>query len=129
MPRPAARRWPLALVAAPLAALALALSSPQRAVAAGGAAEGDPTKGQAVYMANCMACHGVQADGAGPAAAALKPRPTDFTAAAWWEGKSDARVKSAIKSGKPGTAMMPFSQLSNDDLSHLVAFLRSKRAP
>lgn len=126
MRRPSPRPW-IAVAVALSSAAGLWLAQPP-AVAAGPAA-GDPAKGQAVYMANCMACHGAAADGKGPAAAALKPRPTDFSSAAWWAGKDDARVKAAIKSGKPGTAMMPFAQLSNDDLSHLVAFLRTKVQP
>jgi high-affinity iron transporter len=127
MSSPDLRLW----ITAPLAllGLGLALLGQPPAQAAGTAAAADPVKGQAVYMANCMACHGAAADGNGPAAAALKPRPTNFSSAAWWEGKDDARVRSAIKSGKPGTAMMPFSQLSNDDLTHLVAFLRTKIKP
>lgn len=101
----------------------LVLAAPPAARAAGA----DAARGQSIYMANCMACHGVQADGAGPAAAALKPKPTDFTSATWWTGKDDKRVMASIKTGKPGTAMMPFGQLTDDDLAHLLAFLKTKK--
>jgi mono/diheme cytochrome c family protein len=89
-------------------------------------AAGDATKGGVVYQANCAACHGKEANGAGPAAAALRPKPTNFTDSAFWSGKDDARVRSMIKTGKPGTAMMPFPGLSAQDLDDLVAFLRTK---
>ena len=93
----------------------------------GEASAGDATAGQAVYMANCMACHGQKADGNGPASAALQPKPTDFTSAAYWSGTSDAAIKSAIKSGSPGTSMMGFAQLSDSDLNNVVAFLKTKK--
>lgn len=86
----------------------------------------DTAAGQRIYNATCMACHGANADGRGPAAAALKPQPTNFTSAAFWKGRDDASIKRVIKAGKPGTAMMAFGQLSAADLDSLVAFLRSK---
>ena len=89
-------------------------------------AGGDATKGEAIYTANCMACHGQKADGKGPAAAALKPRPTDFTKADWWSGHDDGAIKALIKSGKPGTSMMGFPQLNDKQLDDLVAWMRSK---
>jgi mono/diheme cytochrome c family protein len=89
-------------------------------------AEGDAVNGQKVYQANCVACHGAKADGNGPAAAALRPPPADFTSAAFWEGRSDAKVKATIRSGKPGTPMMAYGQLSDAALADVVAFLRSK---
>ena len=86
----------------------------------------DAAKGERTYMASCMACHGEAADGKGPAAAALRPPPTDFTSAAFWKNRDDASIKAVIQSGKPGTSMMAFGQLSKEDLADLVAFLRTK---
>lgn len=87
----------------------------------------DTAAGERIYVANCMACHGMEGDGKGPAAAALQPPPADFTAASFWEGRTDDQLKSIIKSGKPGTSMMPFANLSDTDLSNLVAFLKTKK--
>ena len=88
---------------------------------------GDASAGQAVYNANCMACHGSNADGKGPAAMALQPPPTDFTSAAFWSDNSPADLKKAIRSGSPGTSMMAFSQLSDQQIDDVVAFLQSKK--
>lgn len=89
------------------------------------AANGDVAKGKTTYSANCMACHGPAGDGAGPAAPALDPKPADFTDAAFWKDRSDDDLKSVIKSGKPGTTMAPFPQLTDDQLTDLVAYLRT----
>lgn len=87
----------------------------------------DTTAGKKVYMANCMACHGMEADGKGPAAVSLKPPPSDFTSAEFWQTRTTDQVKATIRTGKPGTAMMPFAQLSDSDLDNLVAYLDDKR--
>ena len=86
---------------------------------------GDAAKGKTAYSANCMACHGDAGDGNGPAAMALDPKPNDFTKPSYWEGKTDEDVKKVIKSGKPGTTMAPFPQLTDEQLDDLVAYLRT----
>lgn len=92
-------------------------------LALGTAEAADADKGKATYTANCMACHGTNADGKGPAAMALDPKPTDFTKAAFWSGTDKAGLKKVIKTGKPGTPMAPFPQLSDDDVADLIAYL------
>lgn len=85
----------------------------------------DAEVGKALYQANCTACHGLLGDGKGPAAVALKPKPTDLTAEAFWTGRVDATVAGAIRTGKPGTSMTAFTQFSEIDVENLVAYLRS----
>jgi mono/diheme cytochrome c family protein len=89
-------------------------------------ADGDVPRGEKLFQGSCSACHGLQADGNGPAAASMKPPPTNFTAEVWWKDRTDPEVSAAIQSGTPGTAMMPFSYLSPQQLEDLVSFLRSK---
>jgi mono/diheme cytochrome c family protein len=89
------------------------------------AAAQDLAAGQAVYKANCLACHGKRGDGKGPAAVALRPAPTDLTQASWWTGKADNDLKKIIRAGNPGTAMMGFKHITGDDMDNLVAYLRS----
>jgi mono/diheme cytochrome c family protein len=90
-------------------------------------ADGDLDRGAVLYQGSCMACHGVNADGNGPAVGPkMNPRPTDFTSAAWWKGRTDQQVAVAIKSPTPGTSMLPFTHLNDQQVSDLVAYLRSK---
>jgi mono/diheme cytochrome c family protein len=91
------------------------------------ATAGDAKAGRALFQSNCMACHGVNADGKGPAAMALQPPPTDFTAAAYWAGEADEDIKNAIRTGSPGTSMMGFSQLSDEQIGNIIAFLKTKK--
>ena len=85
----------------------------------------DADAGKATYTANCMACHGTGGAGDGPAAIALSPPPQSFTAKAFWDGKTDAVLKTTIKAGKPGTAMSGFSQLSDADVANLIAYMKT----
>lgn len=88
----------------------------------------DVEAGKAVFQSNCAACHGDKGDGKGPAAMALLPPPTDFTAAAFWAGRDDTALKTVIKVGKPGTSMAGFATLSDDDIANLIAYLKTLKA-
>lgn len=88
---------------------------------------GDAARGGTVYMANCMACHGKDGAGDGPAARALKPPPRSFVAPAFWEGMTPERMRTAIRTGAPGTAMMGFPALTEQDVVDLIAYMESKR--
>lgn len=88
----------------------------------------DLVAGRATYEANCTACHGMLADGNGPAAMAFESKPVDFTKATWWSTRTDADVASAIRAGKPGTPMSAFSQLTEAQVGDLVAWLRTRAA-
>lgn len=91
----------------------------------GSAFAADAERGKQVYTANCMACHGTEGDGQGPAAMALTPKPSDFTQAAFWDGRSDEALATSIKTGKPGTPMAPFPQLTEEDMDSLVMYLKT----
>jgi mono/diheme cytochrome c family protein len=86
----------------------------------------DAARGETLYAANCTACHGAQADGRGPAAVALTPRPTDFTRAASWKGRSDADMVARVRAGRPGTSMTAFPHLSEAEAADIVAWLRTR---
>lgn len=85
----------------------------------------DAAAGKAVFQANCTACHGLLADGKGPAAIALKPPPTDFTKAEWWSTRTDVDVAASIRTGRPGTPMAAFTQLTDAQVADIVVYLRS----
>ena len=89
-------------------------------------AGGDADKGAQLYQGSCMACHGINADGNGPAAVALNPAPTNFRTADFGKDRTDEQLRLAIQSGSPGTSMMPFTHLDSAQIADLIAFLRSQ---
>lgn len=90
-------------------------------------AAADPAKGKALYEKYCVACHGPQGKGDGPAGRMLKPPAADFASAAS-KKKSEAEFIQVIENGKPGTAMGPWKgQLSQVELSDLIGFVMTLR--
>lgn len=73
----------------------------------------------------CMNCHGKQGDGAGIMGAALTPPPRNFTCGATMKDISDGQLFWVIKNGSPGTGMMPFANLSDEEVWQLIHYLRS----
>src|SRR5262249_15840954 len=101
----------------------LGLFSRPRAVVA----SGDPVKGKAIYEKNCIACHGPQGKGDGPAGKVIQPPAADFTSAAS-KKKSEADLLQTIENGKPGTAMVPWkTQLSQPELNDLIGYVMTLR--
>jgi mono/diheme cytochrome c family protein len=99
-------------------------------------AAGDATKGKATFTTLCVSCHGETGKGDGPVGAMLQPPPRDFSKA---EFKFDADGD-----GTPGTdddlravitkgagafggspLMAPNPSLSADDISNLIAYIRT----
>jgi mono/diheme cytochrome c family protein len=91
------------------------------------AAAGDPSKGKATYEKLCMACHGPQGKGDGPAGRMLKPPAGDFTSAES-KKKSEADLRHVIENGKLGTAMGPWkSQVPQPEMNDLTAYVMTLR--
>ncbi len=91
------------------------------------AVDGDSGKGKALYEKLCVACHGSEGKGDGPAGKVLVPPATDFTSAAS-KKKSVAELQRIIEQGKPGTAMVAWKgRLSSNDVADLIAYLGSLR--
>jgi mono/diheme cytochrome c family protein len=68
-----------------------------------------------IFESRCVACHGSEGHGDGPAAANLKPRPRDFHNPKWQKSISDATIARAIVSG--GQAVGVSSEMAaNPDL-------------
>lgn len=104
--------------------------------APGSLAGQDTTAGRAVYEKWCAGCHGDGGAGDGPGAAAMLPRPRDFTFGIYQirttgtgQLPTDADLRRAIDDGIPGTAMPGWrEQLSDRERGDLVAYLKTLSA-
>src|SRR5437867_963834 len=95
-------------------------------VCANPAQGGDAHKGQALYASRCAFCHGVSGRGDGPAGAALKPSPTNFTSPDFWKNTKPETIKASVENGKPNTAMIGFkATLSPEQIDDLLAYLQT----
>jgi mono/diheme cytochrome c family protein len=82
-------------------------------------------KGKNLFGVNCASCHGTSGHGDGPAAAALNPKPRNFTESYWRYGGGLARVVRTITEGSPGTAMSAFPGIPIEDRIAIAHFVRS----
>jgi mono/diheme cytochrome c family protein len=83
---------------------------------------GNAANGKKLADTNCVSCHGASGKGDGPAAAALNPKPADWTSAKV-QGESDGELFWKISNG-PGP-MPPWKHLSEKDRWDLVAYVKS----
>lgn len=82
--------------------------------------------GKELFQVQCVACHGPEGQGNGPAAASLSPKPRNFTQnAGWVNGRKPTMVFKTLKEGVPGSAMASFATLSSDDRWALDAYVLS----
>ncbi len=72
----------------------------------------------------CKHCHGVEGDGRGPMSRGFKPPPRNFTCAETIKGVPDGQLFWIIKNGSPGTGMMAFNKLKDEQIWQLVLYLR-----
>jgi mono/diheme cytochrome c family protein len=65
---------------------------------------------ESVFKTRCVMCHGESGKGDGAAAAALNPKPRDYTDAEWQKSVTDDQIKKAITGGGAAvgkSAIMP----------------------
>lgn len=82
------------------------------------------------FKNRCAPCHGESGKGDGPGAAALTPKPRDYTNAAWQDGVKDEDIKKTIVSGGAAVGKSPIMPASPDldgkpELDGLVAYIRT----
>ncbi len=84
-------------------------------------------RGQTLFTQHCTVCHGATGRADTPQAALLKPPPVNF----WNPEVADAltpfRVTNTVRFGVQGTAMVPFTQLTDEDRWDLAFFVVSLR--
>jgi mono/diheme cytochrome c family protein len=97
-------RKPIFLVAT-TAALACAACN-----GAGGQKRVDMREAKAIFDTRCTPCHGANGKGDGAGAAALKPKPRDYTDPAWQKSITDDQLRQTILKGGPAvgkSVLMP----------------------
>lgn len=82
-------------------------------------------RGQELYAARCASCHGGDGRADTNAAKALEPRPTNFHEPRVAGSLSPYRVFTTVRYGVPNTAMVPFTDLSDDDRWNLAFWVAS----
>ncbi len=84
-------------------------------------------KGKASFEMNCASCHGPAGAGDGAAAAALDPKPRNLATAPFKGGAKPAQIFDTLGKGVPGSAMIAFTHLPEEErwaLAYHVAGLR-----
>lgn len=87
-----------------------------------------------VWQQRCTTCHGMGGKGDGAAAAALTPKPRDFTLASWQSSVTDEHIRKTIVEGGQavGLSMLmvanPDLAAKPDVVTALVAHVRSLAA-
>lgn len=82
------------------------------------------TKGKDIFAQQCMTCHGAGGHGDGPAAAALNPKPRNFTAGDGWKnGRKVTEIFGTLTKGL--NAMPAFTVLKAEEKLALAHFVRS----
>jgi mono/diheme cytochrome c family protein len=103
------------------------------------AQEGDPVKGKSLFNANCAACHQLDKKMTGPALRYVETRLSEEEGLdrEWlnaWIRNSSALIKSGdayankIYAEYNGSAMTAFPQLSDDDLTNILAYTAQDKA-
>ncbi len=86
-----------------------------------------------VFKNRCAPCHGESGKGDGPGAAALTPKPRDYTNAAWQDSVKDEDIKKTILYGGAAVGKSPAMPANQDldgkpELDALVTYIRSFKA-
>lgn len=89
-------------------------------------------QGKYVFERNCILCHGPRGDGAGEMAASLQPRPRSFRegmfkfrTTPFGKLPTDDDLRHTIRHGLSGTAMGMFAQLTDEDVTAVIAYVKS----
>ncbi|MBI2374187.1 MAG: cytochrome c [Deltaproteobacteria bacterium] len=77
-------------------------------------------RGKAAFTVNCVPCHGEKGDGNGPAGQALNPKPRNFGTDPFKSGDKPEQIMKAISEGLPGTAMVAFAHIPEEERWGLV---------
>jgi sulfur oxidation c-type cytochrome SoxX len=89
-------------------------------------------RGEAIFLDRCWGCHGKKADGHGPNAEDIVPRPRNLRNTPFLRSVSYARLHESIKYGVQGTAMPAAGfdfALSDQQIGDLINYIYSLNGP
>jgi mono/diheme cytochrome c family protein len=78
-------------------------------------AAGPAIQARQIFQTRCTVCHGADGQGTGPGAAALNPKPRNYTNAEWQKSVTDEDLKKIIVGGGSAVGKSP-SMPANMDL-------------
>jgi mono/diheme cytochrome c family protein len=76
-----------------------------------------PVNADTVFTTRCATCHGQDGKGTGPAAAALNPKPRDYSDPEWQKSVTDEQLKKTIVEGGQAVGKSPL-MAPNPDLAN-----------
>lgn len=124
-----------ALIVTGALALAAVAGCSKKDAAAGDGAQGSSAsaspEAKEIFTQRCSTCHGQNGKGDGPAAAALNPKPQNYTNPEWQKSVTDEELRKVIIGGGAAVGKSPLMP-PNPDLANkpevvngLVAIVRS----
>lgn len=87
----------------------------------------DYDKAEKIFQSKCISCHGVDGKGDGPDGVDLDPKPSNFHDMSRAPIVSPFASFNTIRLGVPGTGMMAFSELSDEDIWALAFYVNTFR--
>jgi cytochrome c553 len=82
--------------------------------AAAGNQAASAAEAKEMFASRCAPCHGADGKGDGPGAAALTPKPRNYTDAAWQKGVTDDAIRKTILMGGAAVGKSPIMPASPD---------------
>ena len=82
-------------------------------------------EGEGLFIQRCASCHGVAGASDGALARSLTKLPPEIGTVAWQVERSDDQIAGVVRDGIAGSAMPPSRDLSDAQVSSIVAYIRS----
>jgi cytochrome c len=94
-----------------------AAKAPDQKAAAKAPARSDAlvAKGKKAFELYCVACHGANGDGQGPAGKVLKPPPRNFATDEFKQGASTEQIFLTVSHGVKNTPMVAYAHIPEED--------------
>ncbi len=83
-------------------------------------------RGQELFKANCVACHGENGQGDGPSASMLNPKPRNFHSLTGWKnGSKVSQIYKTLEEGITGSGMASYNYMPPEDRFALIHYTRT----